>query len=206
MTVLFGESILTSNSFTADQYLLRQKVFTFPHRKFYLYDAAEQQVLLFCKMKAFKLKEDIRLFADEQMTQELIRISARSIIDFSSAYDIVDAQSNQLIGVMRRKGWSSLLRDSWELLDAREQMLGTITEDSTLKALVRRFIELASTLMPQAFHVDIAGITVAKFTQNFNPFVRKLKVDFSADQQHLLDRRLGIAACILMMAIEGRQQ
>lgn len=196
---------MSNNAFAADHFVLRQKVFSFLHRKFHLYDASEQHVLLFSRMKAFKLKEDIRLFSDESMSTELLRISARSIIDFSAAYDIIDSQLNVRLGVMRRRGWSSMIRDTWELLDPREQPLGMIVEDSTLKAVVRRFVDAASMFMPQAFHVEIAGQTVATFTQNFNPFVRKLQVDFSGDQHHLLDRRLGLAACILMMAIEGKQ-
>lgn len=196
---------MNHNAFAADHYVLRRKVFSFLHRKFYLYDAHEQQVLLYSQMKAFKLKQDIRLYSDESMSTELLRIQARNIIDFSAAYDIIDSQLNFRLGVMRRKGWSSMIRDTWELLDPNEQPLGVIMEDSTLKAVVRRFIDLAATLMPQAFHVEIAGRTVATFTQNWNPFVRKLRVDFSADTTRLLDRRVGIAACILMMAIEGRQ-
>ncbi len=197
---------ITAAMFGADRFILRQKVFTFLHRKFHLFDESEQNILLFSQMKAFKFKEDIRLFSDESMSTELLRIQARSIIDFSAAYDIIDSSTNARIGVARRKGWSSMIRDSWELLDAREQPLGTIMEDSTLKALVRRFIDAASFLMPQAFHVEVAGATVAIFKQNFNPFVRKLMLDFTPDTNRLLDRRLGIAACILMMAIEGKQQ
>ena len=196
---------MNNNAFAANNYVLRQQVFTFLHRKFHLYDGAEQQVLLFSKMKGFKLKEDIRLFSDESMSEEILRITARSVIDFSAAYDIIDVQSNQRIGVARRKGWSSLIRDSWELLDANEQPLGQIMEDSTLKAIVRRFVDFASLLMPQAFHIEVAGQTLATFRQNFNPFVRKLQVDFSPDVNHQLDRRLGLAVGILLMAIEGKQ-
>jgi uncharacterized protein YxjI len=194
------------DAFAADQYLIRQQVFTFLHRKFHVYDAAGQNLVLFCRMKGFKLKEDLRLFADENESQELVRIQARSVIDFSAAYDVVDARSERRLGVLRRKGWSSIVRDSWEILDADERPLGTIQEDSTIKALVRRFVDAASFLMPQAFHVEIGGAPAATFKQNFNPFVRKLAVDFSADSQRRLDRLFGLAAGILVMAIEGKQE
>jgi hypothetical protein len=46
---------------------------------------------------------------------------------------------------------------------------------------------------------------VCTFQQNFNPFVRKLTVDFTGDTQGRLDKRLGLAAGILLAAIEGRQ-
>ena len=43
------------------------------------------------------------------------------------------------------------------------------------------------------------------FKQNFNPFVLKIKLDYSMDRNRLLDRRLGIAGAVLLCAIEGRQ-
>ena len=80
-------------------------------------------------------------------------------------------------------------------------------EDSTALALVRRFIEGISMFLPQKFHADLAGAgPVATFQQNFNPFVRKLRIDFSPDVGWRFDRRMGLAAAILLSAIEGRQQ
>lgn len=188
--------------FAGDHFVIRQQVFTFLHRKFHVY-GPNGELLLFSKMRGFKLREDIRLYADESMSTELLSIQARSILDFSTAYDVVDAQGSRL-GVLRRKGiMSTFVRDSWEILDGREQLLGTITEDSTLKALVRRFIDMASMLMPQSFHVDIAGRRAATFKQNFNPFVRKLDVTFESDSP--LNHKLGLAAAVLNMAIEGKQ-
>ena len=47
---------------------------------------------------------------------------------------------------------------------------------------------------------------VAEYRQRFNPFILKLDVDFSADGDGRLDKRLGIAAGVLLSAIEGRQE
>ncbi|HEX8322847.1 MAG TPA: hypothetical protein VF595_02935 [Tepidisphaeraceae bacterium] len=195
-----------TDPFAGDHFVIRQQVFSLLHTKFHVYDQ-HGQLLLFCKMKGFKLKEDIRLFSDETESTELISIQARSILDFSAGYDVVDSQTGQRLGVLRRKGMmSTFVRDSWELLTPDERPLGTITEDSTLKALVRRFIDMASFLMPQSFHVDISGVRAATFKQNFNPFVKKLNVDFETIGPVALDRKLGLAAGILVMAIEGRQE
>jgi hypothetical protein len=46
---------------------------------------------------------------------------------------------------------------------------------------------------------------VADFKQRFNLFSYQLDVDFSMDTTRQLDRRLGVAAAILLAAIEGRQ-
>ena len=63
-----------------DRYIIREKFWKFFGNTLWLRD--EQGNLHgFCKQKAFKLKEDIRLYADESMADELLKISARSIID-----------------------------------------------------------------------------------------------------------------------------
>jgi hypothetical protein len=51
----------------------------------------------------------------------------------------------------------------------------------------------------------VNGFQVCWFRQNFNPFVMKVNLDFSMDSAGLLDRRLGIAAAVLLCAVEGRQ-
>jgi hypothetical protein len=46
---------------------------------------------------------------------------------------------------------------------------------------------------------------VADLRQRFNLFRYELDVDFSFDPARRLDRRLGLAAAILLAAIEGKQ-
>src|SRR6478672_8111123 len=99
------------------QYVVRKKVFKVFGAAFHVYDTAGS-VVLYSKQKAFKLKEDIRLYTDESMGSELLTIQARQIIDFSAAYDVVDAVTRQKLGALKRKGWSSLVRDSWLVMDA----------------------------------------------------------------------------------------
>jgi uncharacterized protein YxjI len=186
------------------QYLVRKKVFKLFGEAFHVYDM-NQQLLLYCKLKAFKLKEDIRLYTDEDQTAEVLTIQARQVIDFSAAYDVHDPQARQKVGALKRRGLKSMLRDEWVILDASDREVGLIQEDSTLKALVRRFIDIASILMPQKYHAEFGGREVCTFQQNFNPFVKKLTVDFTMDASRQFDKRLGLAAAVLLLAIEGRQ-
>jgi len=161
--------------------------------------------VLYSKQKAFKLKEDIRLYADESMAQEVLTIRTQSIWDISGTYDVFDPVANETVGALKRKGLKSMLKDEWLFLDAQGQEVGKITEDSMLKALVRRTTELASVLMPQAYHAEWQGQPVATFKQNLNPFVKKISIDFTPDTNNLLDPRLGLAAAVLLCAIEGKQ-
>ena len=190
--------------FDYPRYIVRRKVFKLLGAAFHVYDEPGNLVM-YSKQKAFKLKEDIRLYSDESMKVELLTITARSMIDFSASYDVIDPLAKQKVGALRRKGWSSLARDSWMLLNARDQEIGTVVEDSMIAALVRRFVDAASLFMPQKFHADMGGQTVCTYQQNFNPFVRRLTVDFTHDHNGQLDKRLGLAAAILLSAIDGKQ-
>lgn len=187
-----------------DTYTLRRKVLTLIGAKFHIFDP-QGNLALFVKLKGFKIKEDIRIYADESQTRELLSIRTKSIFDIAGTYDIRDTTTGETIGALRRKGLKSMLRDEWLILDANGLEIGKIVEDSQIKALVRRFVDAASMFMPQRYHADIAGQTVATYQQNFNPFIHRIQIDFSHDQTNLLDPRLGLAIAVLLCAIEGRQ-
>ena len=186
--------------FQHNKYLLKRQVFALAG-KFRFYDPSGKLVL-FSQQKMFKLREDIRVYADESKTQEVLTIKARQIIDFSAAFDVVDSATGQKVGALRRKGLASLLRDEWEILDVSDKVIGKLFEDSMALALVRRFL---SGLVPQNYDITIGTTRVADLKQNFNPFSYQLNLDFSMDVSQQLDRRMGIAAGILLAAIEGRQ-
>ena len=187
--------------FAQNEYLIRRKVFTIFGAKFHVYDA-DGRVILFSKQKAFKLKEDIRVYTDETQSEERLLIRARHVVDFSAAYDVVDAKSGSKIGAYRRKGFTSLLRDSWEMLDNSDKPIAKIQEDSTALALVRRFL---INLIPQSFHATSNGKSLASYRQRFNPFVYKLQVSIEPAAREKVDPKLVLAGGILLAAIEGRQ-
>jgi uncharacterized protein YxjI len=187
--------------FQFQRYLLKRQVFALAGT-FRVYDPNENLVM-FSQQKMFKLREDIRVFSDENKTQEVLSIQARQILDFSAAYDVVDSALNQKVGTLRRKGWSSMLRDEWQVLDANDNQIGILFEDSIGLALLRRF--LLGSWLPQNYDITFGEKRVADLKQRFNLFRYELDVDMSMDTQRQLDPRLGIAAGILLAAVEGRQ-
>jgi uncharacterized protein YxjI len=189
-------------AFSYQSYTIRKKVFKLFGGAFHIYNPADE-VVFYSDMKAFKLKEDIRVYTGEDKQHELLSIQARKILDISAAYDVVDPTTNEKVGVLKRKGMKSLIKDEWIIMNANDQEVGLISEDSMVMALIRRFV---IGIIPQTFHGEINNVPVCTFKQNFNPFVSKIALDFSPDVNKMLDRRLGIAAAILLCAIEGRQQ
>ncbi|MDR3635408.1 MAG: hypothetical protein P4L84_16505 [Isosphaeraceae bacterium] len=190
--------------FQQDQLVAKRQVFKLLGAAFRL-TTPDGRLLAYSKQKAFKLREDIRVYADEAMTTELLFIQADRVIDFSAAYTVTDSQTGDRIGALRRKGWTSMLRDTWELLDAAGTVRGHVKEDSTWKALLRRTTDLASLFLPQTFLIQVDGQTVATMKQNFLGIPPKYTVDLSTDADGLLPRPLAVAAVILLLAIEGRQ-
>lgn len=184
------------------QYLIRRKVFKIFGAAFHIYDDMGE-LIGFSKQKAFKLKEDIRIFTDETCEQERLVIQARQIVDFSASYDVFDPATDQVIGSLRRKGLKSLFRDHWMIEDAEGREAGEIKEDSLIMALIRRHL---CNLFPQKFHATNNGIELAIYSQNFNPFVQKLKVSIVQNSQELIDPRILLAAGVLLVAIEGKQR
>jgi len=169
---------MSSNTlFSHNNYLVRRKIFKLFGAAFHIYDS-EGNLAFYSKMKAFKMKEDIRLYSSEDMLTEVLSIKARSII------------------------MKSILKDEWIILDAEDNQIGFVKEDSALLAIIRRFL---TTIIPQKYHGELNGEKVCEFKQNFNPFVVKINLDYSMDTKNLLDRRLGIAAAVLLCAIEGKQ-
>ena len=189
-------------AFSWSNYLLKRQVFALTGKlRFY---NPNGELVLYVEQKMFRLREDIRVFGDESKTQELLLIQARNIIDFSAAYDVIEAYNNQKVGALRRKGLHSMLRDEWEVLDAGDQPIGMLFEDSVGQALLCRF--LLGSFLPQNYDITLGDERVADLRQKFNPFAYQMILDFSMDTANKLDRRLGIAAGALLAIIEGKQR
>lgn len=193
---------IVGGPFAHTRYTLRRKVFAFWHKAFHLYDA-NGNVAAYMQQRAMRLREDLRIYADESKHRQLLQIHARSIIDFSAVYDVFDTQAgNVLVGSFKRQGWKSFLRDTWTVLDAEGREMGTVEEDHLALALFRRW---GGNLIPQGFTGSLGEQPVFHFQQRFNPFIYKLDLDFTVDHRARLDRRMGVAAALLLGSIEGRQ-
>lgn len=194
----------TNPVYHQNEYIIRRKVFKIFGAAFHIYDT-HGNLAFYSKQKAFKLKEDIRVYGDTEMTSELILIKARGVIDLGMTYDVIDSTTGMAVGALKRKGLKSIIRDEWLIFDTNDNEIGMIQEESGALALLRRFIKLVSFISPQVFNGYVGEAPVLQFTANRNPFVHKVSLDYGPDVNQWLDRRLGIAAAVLIIAIEGRQ-
>jgi hypothetical protein len=79
-----------------------------------------------------------------------------------------------------------------------------VREDNLARSLLRRLA--LGALLPQDYDILMGPSRVADLRQRFHLFRYEMELDFTPDIAHVFDRRLGIAAAILLSIIEGRQQ
>ncbi len=87
------------------------------------------QILAYVRQKMFKLKEEIAIYNDESKSQINYTINANKWLDFSAAYSMKD-KSGQELGKIARKGWSSLWKANYEIIDQNEQLQYSIREEN----------------------------------------------------------------------------
>ena len=183
-----------------NQYLIREKFLKFFGNKFRIVD--EQDNLYgFCEQKRFRIKEDIRIYDDENKNNEWLVIKQRNLVDAWGGFDIVDPRENLLLGSIRRKFWKSVLRTKWELLDSDGNEIGMLIEDSLGYAIARRI--LLGILLPKKFTLwtsaDQQPITMR---QKFIPLIKKLVVTIPSG--HAFDRRFIAGLAMVIAAVDGR--
>jgi uncharacterized protein YxjI len=200
------------NARPGEQYTIRRKFFKLFGASFRVY-SPDGRVVAYCKQKAFKLKEDIRLYTDETASEELLVIKARSVIDFGATYDVA-LPTGQVLGSLRRAGLAStFMRDSWMVFDNEGRQIAALAEEGSFMPILRRYVDAVSIFSPQTFSLNrvanaagdgAAGGQIATFRTHFNLISYRLSIAIKADDPELDDLMILAVGC-LIAAIEGRQ-
>jgi uncharacterized protein YxjI len=162
--------------------------------------------IAFVRQKRMAIKEDIRFFADEQETEELFRIKARSMFDIGGArYDVTDRDGSP-IGVLEHQFGKSLLRSTWKVTAADGEVL-TARERSLPMAIARRIVDFVPygewLPIPYNFDLFLDDRLVGHMNRKFQLRDRYV-LDLSDDHERKLDRRLGIALAIGLDTLQNR--
>jgi uncharacterized protein YxjI len=163
--------------------------------------------IAYVRQKRMAIKEDIRFFADEQETQELFRIKARSMFDIGGArYDVTDAMGAP-IGTLEHVFGKSFLRSTWRVKDAQGAEVATAQERSLPMAIARRVVDFVpyGEWVPIPYNFDLLsdGHVIGHMNRKFQ--LRDTYVlDLSGDHERRVDRRLGIALAIGLDALQNR--
>ena len=180
-------------------------------------DPNNQQEVGYIRMKAWKLREDIRILRDRTSQQELVQIHARQIIDLGATYDVTESASGQLLFSAKRKGLKSIfVRDHWDLLDGNGNPFGELQETSSGLALARRWLELLPggdiiglifAFVPQSYEIrtlqpDGTKALIGTVLHRKNPFIVKMSLDTSMAQVQV-NPYLPMAMTALLSIIEA---
>ena len=160
--------------------------------------------LAYSKQKFWKIKEDIRVFTDESMTQGLFRILQAQIIDVWGKFDVIDSATNIPLGYFRRKGLkSAFISDEWEIYDINDQMIGRLAE-GTVRGLARKYAP-GGKLIPEKITMELNGEPVVQIEQRFKIIgdIWDIKCHSLPDQ---FDRRVLLGGVILMAMIERQRK
>ncbi len=163
--------------------------------------------IAFVRQKRMAIKEDIRFFADEQETEELFRIKARSMFDIGGARYNVTEPDGAPIGVLEHAFRKSLLRSTWKVTDADGGEVVTAQERSLPMALARRLVDFVPygewVPIPYNFDLLMDGRLIGHMNRKFQLRDRYV-LDLSADHERQLDRRLAIALAIGLDTLQNR--
>jgi uncharacterized protein YxjI len=163
--------------------------------------------IAYVRQKRMAIKEDIRFFADEDESQELFRIKARSLFDIGGArYDVSDAGGGP-IGTLEHAFRKSLFRSTWKVTDADGGEVVTAQERSLPMAVARRIVDFVpyGDLVPIPYNFDLLmdGSVVGHMNRKFQLRDRYV-LDLSGDHDRRLDRRLAIALAVGLDTLQNR--
>jgi len=172
---------------------------------------ADNKTVAYVRQKMFKLKEDISIFATENRTKLLYKIKADRWLDFSAVYSFTDREGIEL-GKIARKGWASLWKANYELIDQHEKLQYHIHEEN---AWVKVFDSLLGEIPilsmftgylfnPTYIVTDLDGKPVARLKKEASFFGRKfivLKLEDIDDD----DKERIMLGLMMMILLERRR-
>ncbi|HEY3420046.1 MAG TPA: zinc ribbon domain-containing protein [Methanomassiliicoccales archaeon] len=181
-------------------YRIRRKVLTVGNR--YFIEDRQGNMIGFSKQKLMRIKDDIRVYSDENMSDELFRIQQENIVDDWGTWAVIDSSSGACVGKMRKSYLSNYAQDEYALLDAFNQQIGRVVEPSG-RGIMRKYLP-GGGLITEQVKVEYYGRLVAYIQQQF----RIIGDTWEVDCQYLppqFDRRTLLTAMLLMGMVEREE-
>ncbi len=171
-------------------------------------DGAGQEIL-FVRQKIFNLREDVRIFRNSTMNEEVFRIKADRIIDFSAKYHITDSRSNRPIGALQHHGFQSIWKSSYDLEDGNGAARYHISEDNPWVKVVDTVVGMipfadffTGFFLNPTYTMSASETPIMKLTKKPAFFeglfiIEKLDIDLSDE-----DEELALLGWLMMVQLE----
>lgn len=172
---------------------------------------ASGATLAYVRQKLFKFKEAIDVFSDTTKTEVNYRIKADKWIDFSTAYLFTDDKGNRL-GKVARKGWASLWKAHYQIIDDKEKLQYTIREENAwVKVMDGIFGQIPILSMftgylfnPSYLVTDLKGKAMVRLKKEASFFGRRFRVNQLHETHSDDDHRIMLS--LMMMVLLERQR
>jgi len=169
-------------------------------------DAAGRQVA-YLRKKKFRLKEDVRVYEDENQSRLRFRLKADRVVDFGASY-AVSGPDGRPLGAVRQRGIRSLWKSAYEVSDPSGKVIGVIHEENSYVKVFDSLAEelpfadaLGGLFFNPAYLVDLGGETVLRMKKERSIFESRFQLDklddFSEEEEDLL-----LASLMMVLLLE----
>ena len=171
---------------------------------------AAGELRMYVKQKAFKLKEQVTVFADEQQTRPLYYLQADRVWDFRARYHFTDTAGNYIASV-KRQGARSIWRARYDI-EVNGQVMLTIQEENPwIKVADALFTELpvvgmfAGYVFNPSYSVTAPdGIVLMRLVKEPAFFEGKFRVEEIVDLPEHDEVRI-VLSLMMMLLLERRR-
>ncbi len=167
--------------------------------------------IAYVKQKMFKLKEAITVYGDTSKKNVLFTIKADKWLDWSAAYSMFDASGNHL-GKVARKGWKSMWKAEYNIIDQNEKQQYKVQEASAWTRVADSLMGeipvvgfFTGYLFNPTYNVtDVNGDIVVKLHKKPSFFGKEFEVEkLSAIDED--DKERVMLALMMMILLERRR-
>ena len=186
------------NRFSHLRYTIKRPFWSFFGRKYYVH-APDGSVVMFLKHPLMKLRQEFTIYTDDTETTPLLTIKARNVIAMNMAHDVLDSATGEKTGSIRSRGMKSIIRDTWDILDKDDHVVGIMEEVGA--AMLRRFLKF----LPGRHKIELGGQLFATLRQPFRFFVKEVALDLSPGGGKL-DARFAVGCALLALMKETARE
>ncbi|MEW6638306.1 MAG: hypothetical protein AB1425_15980 [Actinomycetota bacterium] len=166
------------------------------------------RLVAYVRKKKFRIREDVRVYADENQNKELFRIRADRAWDFGARYEI-NAADGRRLGAVKRQGMRSLWKSTYEVTGPGGEEVATIHEENPMVKVLDGLAEsipggdaLGGLFFNPAYLVDAGdGTTLMRVQKGRSLFESRFTISRQADVSDT-EEELLLASIIMMVLLE----